>query len=451
MIRKQLYILCFLLLVTSSLTTACAKKRSDNTIRYVKDFTFTYQAIDGNFEQTCYYTDNYFQEKSTIVAANIANYLSDTAAQHTDAENLALSFSTASLCFAMSTFNQEAKDDYASKYINAYNYLVDAGFDKDSIGYNDWYTKKPEMYSMGVICATKKIKFDGQNYNLLAVGIRGGNYEAEWGGNFILGETGNHEGFTKGKDEVLSYVKQYIADRNLKGKTKIWVVGFSRGGAVANMFSGEITNHNILSDNIDYTMDDVYALTFEAPSGVCKEVLNESVDCKNIVNILNPNDIIPLIPPAKWEFGKYGINCSLPSKDTCKNYSELYDKANKFYSEVPNSTKYNMYKKDYDAQASCNVLIDSLVKDFFISREIYKNNFEPIISEALATFLSEHTICESTFSDIIEVLAPTFVSYAKSHPVEVAVITLYSKSIVVAHSHELTLSWFKSMDSNYKE
>ena len=73
--------------------------------------------------------------------------------------------------------------------------------------------------------------------------------------------SGNHEGFSNSKNQVGDFLKKYIKDKNIKGKTKIWIVGFSRGAAVANMLAGEITARKITFDNVNFGRKDIYAYT----------------------------------------------------------------------------------------------------------------------------------------------------------------------------------------------
>ena len=85
--------------------------------------------------------------------------------------------------------------------------------------------------------------------------------------------------------ELLYFCKQigHLSSFNaeysiIKGNIKIWTSGYSRGGAVVNISAGRIDDglvkyKNILSDEINYTKDDIYAYAFEAPAG--KIIKNE--------------------------------------------------------------------------------------------------------------------------------------------------------------------------------
>ena len=50
----------------------------------------------------------------------------------------------------------------------------------EEIYHNDWFTKKPDSDSIGVIIAQKEIELDEGSYTLRAVAIRGAGYESEY-------------------------------------------------------------------------------------------------------------------------------------------------------------------------------------------------------------------------------------------------------------------------------
>lgn len=76
-----------------------------------------------------------------------------------------------------------------------------------------------------------------QDFDVIAVAIRGGNYGAEWGSNFDLGATGDHAGFSSAAKKVYEGLKTYI-DTNYSTaydnkSLKIWITGYSRAAAVS--------------------------------------------------------------------------------------------------------------------------------------------------------------------------------------------------------------------------
>ena len=65
----------------------------------------------------------------------------------------------------------------------------------ENIQSNKWMFQPAEADSIGISCASKTIRDNGGSYTLIAVGVRGNNYHAEWGGNARLDAAGEHAGF----------------------------------------------------------------------------------------------------------------------------------------------------------------------------------------------------------------------------------------------------------------
>lgn len=107
--------------------------------------------------------------------------------------------------------------------------------------------------------------------------------------------TGDTENCTKcnGNSNGCVYCKGYIPYNNISNPIFL-VTGHSLGAAVANL----LAEHLISCDNTNHCpgsrkIEDIYAYTFATP----KTVKNKpGKDYKNIFNILNNNDIVPLIP-----------------------------------------------------------------------------------------------------------------------------------------------------------
>ena len=167
----------------------------------------------------------------------------------------------------------------------------------------------------------KTLNSDGANNTdcmrtLVVVDIRGSSTMKDWltdiasefdpsifgfgaGMNMVLNSlyhgTGDTENCTKcnGKSGGCEYCKGYIPFNNISNPIFL-VTGHSLGAAVANLLAEHLnsckdTNHCPGSR----TEKDIYAYTFATP----KTVKNEpGSDSQNIFNILNNNDIVPLVP-----------------------------------------------------------------------------------------------------------------------------------------------------------
>lgn len=140
---------------------------------------------------------------------------------------------------------------------------------------------------------------NGGSYTLIAVGVRGNNYHAEWGGNARLDAAGEHKGFALGRDQVLDYLRGYIADTGISGRVKIWIAGYSRGAAVSNMVGGALDNGYSLGEGVSLSPHDLYCYCYEPPMGAMKEQVQGRV-YDNIQNLVNENDLVTYVAFDNW-------------------------------------------------------------------------------------------------------------------------------------------------------
>ena len=158
--------------------------------------------------------------------------------------------------------------------------------------------------------AEKTISTETENDTLVAVIIRGGGYGAEWASNFHVGETGNHAGFDGAAKKVLASLNVYLQDMSKRkrytGTVKLWVTGYSRGAAIANLLA-----HYINAGQADPLADAscMYAYTFATPSGAYEDLSRTD---GNLFNIVSVNDLVPKVALEKWGFTKYGTTWQLP-------------------------------------------------------------------------------------------------------------------------------------------
>ena len=117
-----------------------------------------------------------------------------------------------------------------------------------------------------------------------------------------------HEGWYNAANKTIDYINEYISANRITGKIKVWIAGFSRGGATANLAAGLLDNkilndEEIFSNDVTLTRDDLYAYTFEAPQGA--NYNSETVEkpgselYNNIYNVVNPNDLVPKGQPQR--------------------------------------------------------------------------------------------------------------------------------------------------------
>lgn len=207
-------------------------------------------------------------------------------------------------------------------YENRSSYLLDLwkkeGFSNFYISQN--YKEEPGLDSIGFAIASKQINCENQSFNLIAIAVRSGGYGAEWASNFTVGKTGNSQGFDDASNKVLAGILQYLSNNSIGGHTKFWLSGYSRGGATANMAAGKLLDTieaGELNPSVNSTYEDVYAYCFEPPAGAfISQGQAEKELYQGVHNLLNFNDLIPLVAPYQWGFTRYGHDHYYPDRLT---------------------------------------------------------------------------------------------------------------------------------------
>lgn len=169
----------------------------------------------------------------------------------------------------------------------------------NQLGFSDpesWdLSSEEDGHSMGTTIAHKTLD-TGQE--LIVVAPRNYNYMTEWLSNFNVGTTGDHAGFSESANRIVERFNQYISDHNFTNY-KTWAVGYSRGGAVIDLF-GKTINANI--ENYEMTPDDFYVYTFGAPKASIEET-----NYTNIHDVKDGNDLLlGYVFPELWGFYNTG-------------------------------------------------------------------------------------------------------------------------------------------------
>ena len=300
---KISFILSLFLMVFA--LASCGDDASDEKEIYVQDYK-------ENVAVKVNYNDSYFDEPSTKYNKNLVS----------NSMALALSINN-----PLSATDEMKNNNYTNVSALALKVLTNYGF--ENIKFNDDYSIKPTIDTMGIAFATKKIK----DYTLVLVAFRGRAYEKEWANNFLIGLDneceGHHKGFYNAAIKGINFVKDNIASLNLNGKIKLWATGFSRAAGVCNVFSGLVDKAIADEDNIlgiKLKKEDFYSYTFAASSGmnISSKIDPKADEYNNIFNIINPNDIVPKVPFTTWGFRRYGIDILIPSSFNSSDYSEIY-------------------------------------------------------------------------------------------------------------------------------
>ena len=177
----------------------------------------------------------------------------------------------------------------------------------NEIGFSDYESwdesSDKDGTTFGTSIAHKTITYkkkggEQETKELIVVAPRNYNYMTEWLSNFNVGENGDHTGFANAASLVVSRLDQYIAEHDLSNY-KIWMVGYSRGGAVVDLAARTI-NENIAK--YDMSADDLYVYTFGAPKASATET-----NYSNIHDVKDGNDLLlGYIFPQLWGFYNTG-------------------------------------------------------------------------------------------------------------------------------------------------
>ncbi|MCL2294984.1 MAG: lipase family protein [Spirochaetes bacterium] len=212
--------------------------------------------------------------------------------------------------------------------------------------------------------AERKLFIGGKVHTLLAVVIRGRKYGAQWANNFYVGNNGKyHEGFYRASLDVLSGINSFIANNAIKKPVKIWITGFSRGGAVANLTAAAL--------NTKFDPHNIFAYVFAAPNNI---IFNDDADRSlhnNIFNIIHPSDIIHIFPLRQWNFSRYGVNLFFPAGNNIP--PELTERVNQIYRElVGEDYPFIMFPDTLE-------IVEWLLNELAPSTEIWVNRWQNIL------------------------------------------------------------------------
>ena len=166
------------------------------------------------------------------------------------------------------------------------------------------------------------MSYNGETKQVVAVVIRGTNLTIEeWSSNFDLGnrskfssyedwtDSNNHKGFDVAANRVMEYLQSYADKYGLNtDDTVFWVMGHSRGAAVANILSAKLIDKG----------NTVYAYTFAAPNTtVSSSASAAKYAC--IFNLVNEDDFVPCVPMNAWSFKRYGVSATLDMTSSMEN------------------------------------------------------------------------------------------------------------------------------------
>ena len=266
----------------------------------VQTIQVPYVNVNGNTTVYCDapYSDEFFQYESGEFDTELAR---------------------SSFGLAVSAFRNDGKN-----LPNQYEtFLTAAGFsDIYAFGYDEPTT----IESLSGVMAWKKIG----DFILIAAVPCGQNYKKEWGSNLKVGDGDRHQGFDEAAKKFEAQIRQYIADKNIEGKAKLWLSGFSRASAVSNLTAADFIESG--------EFEEVYAYLF----GVPRTTRTDPWPYRGIYNICGSFDPVPVFPMSTWGFARYGIDLFLPSQEEDSDYRSQVEYMNEVYSEVTGKNYHNI-------------------------------------------------------------------------------------------------------------
>ena len=318
-----------------------------------------------------------------------------------DARELNFDLMTFALTLEMSS--GYVTDDYRNRSASVLKLLNDIGCTK--VKANADYYAETDLNSTDAAIGLKQI--DG--YNVIFLVLNGAKYEREFASNFLVGETGEHEGFANAKNKGLELLRGFIEENNITGKTKLLVTGHSRTGAATNLLGAYICD--AIHDgkvkervgNIELEQKDAYFFCSEPPLGGYYEPdkgLVSPTDPRydNIWYILNPDDMVTFLPSQIYGFVRYGQCYTLPVTDKDKatralDLIESYANQDRKHYDM---SRFNRIS-DVSRMADINkVFIDKLFSKLG-TREFYYEDIENELVRASYVLLSKVGL----FTDIV--------------------------------------------------
>ena len=239
------------------------------------------------------------------------------------------------------------------------------------------YGRTVDIYSNDVVAYTiayKDVTYQGQQYRLYCVPVRGTMKNSEWYSNFNIGTTGDHEGFHKAASEVYAQLATELMDDGIDAEhSLVWLTGHSRGAAVANIVAGMLNKNTV-----QCTPRHIFAYTFACPA------IGKKADTSytNIYNFNNPGDLITAMPLEEWGYKRNGQTIELPM-------DHLDNLRQRFQAYVGTEYKSELTTDNYE----------KLLKTFFPSEASTQQPFQKLLLLIGGTVLGGKT--DTDMKDII--------------------------------------------------
>lgn len=175
--------------------------------------------------------------------------------------------------------------------------LQEAGYDK---------AREDTSHTCAYTVAQKSVTYQGSERTLLVIAVRG-TTAGEWYSNFDFApshrsQTQFAENFLMAAQEIYLNLQPVLARVS---SPLVLITGHSRGAACANLLG--------LFMNAACGAQNVFVYTSASPTTVRGEMA--ASDCRNIFNLINPADLVTLLPLTGWGYTRLGQDVLLPGDE----------------------------------------------------------------------------------------------------------------------------------------
>ncbi len=246
------------------------------------------------------------------------------------------------LCLELSAYSAETRiswgedgaddsDIAARRSANVAKAYAQLGFDR--VDYYNYGVSLNESSDKVAYSIGQKTLGDGST--LVTAFIRGGGYGGEWASNFNLTDDamaqGYHAGFSAAADGVLEQLKETLG--GIAGPVKLWITGYSRGAATANLLAGKLDDYALTTDSL--SPENIFTYTYATPCGVLPVRDPAAEVYGNIFNIVNPGDLVTMVAPAAWGYGRYGVTKAFDVNASAAVLQSVDQVWNRYWDELP--------------------------------------------------------------------------------------------------------------------
>lgn len=197
-------------------------------------------------------------------------------------------------------------------------------FEFDDIYMSEDYDLEETVNTIKCIIGHKHVN----DYELINISVGGYNYMKPWQNNFTIGKNGNHQGFQEGAIKLLPMIINYLNKYKDYSKVKVFLNGYSRSAAIANLTASLLIDHNLINEN------NLYTYLYETPRGID---INNTKEYKSIFNIINSADLITYVAPQEYNLKRVGVDI--------ETYKENADELLKAYNDKIDIGRFTVQEK----------------------------------------------------------------------------------------------------------